>query len=191
MAVAVEPTIVPRLLTVDDAIRMSEVGILGEEERVELVDGVLVRMSPEGQRHLGLVTLINGILVPAYAPGYGVSVQCTLRLHEHGYRIPDFVVSDAPLLERPPRPDEIALVVEVADSSLSIDLRAKPGDYSTYGVPAYWVVDVRGRRLIVHSGPQADRYADVRTLTEEAEAMLPRTDLSLAVARLLPPAATG
>lgn len=188
MAVATPPRIdVRRFLTVDDVIRMSAGGIIGETERVELVEGVLVEMSPESQPHIGLVTANTRLLHTSYGPEYGISVQCTLKLHEHGYRIPDFVVSNAPLSERPPRPEEIALVIEVAVTSLDTDLDEKAHDYAAFGVPHYWALDVSGRRLIAHSEPGGGRYAQIRTLAENDEVTLPRTQITLRVADLLAP----
>lgn len=173
--------------TVDEAIAMTEAGILTELDRVEMIEGVLVEMTPEGQRHIGRVTGVNTLLVRAYdPPGYGISVQCTLRLHERGFRIPDFVVTNAPLSERPPRPDEIALVIEVAYSSLRTDLGAKARDYAVFGVEDYWVLDLRGRRLVTYAEPLDGRYGQVRTLTERERITLPRTDVTVSVAELLP-----
>lgn len=188
MAIATRPAAVTRRLSVDDAIRMSEAGILAETERVELVEGVLVEMSPEGQRHIGLVASLTQLFVLTYAPEHGVSIQSTLWLHEHGFRVPDVVVTDAPISERPPRPEEIALVLEVADSSLASDLQPKARDYAVYGVPEYWVLDLRGRRLVAHSEPEGEGYLQVRTLAEDAVVTLPRTAVTARVADLLAPA---
>lgn len=179
----------PRLLTMDDAIRMTEIRVIAEGERLELIDGLLVAMSPDGRTHRWLVGDVNRPLSDHYRPPYRVYVQCPLRLDPINYRIPDFVVSDAPLLQREPRPEEVALIVEVAWSSLTYDLEKKAVAYAAWGAPAYWVLDIRGQLSIVHSEPGPEGYRRVTTLVPGDSAALPRLQVAVDVADLQPPPA--
>lgn len=122
-----------------------------------------------------------------YAPPYGVLTQSTLPFDTLNFREPDFVVMDAPLEEREARPDEIALIVEVSDSSLRYDLGTKARAYAAWGAPDYWVVDVAGRRVVAHSQPGPDGYARVEALGPGRTLTLPRLEVAIEVVDLLPP----
>lgn len=143
-------------LSYDDVLRMVEVGVLGEEDRLELVDGVLVDTSPPSATHSAIVAL----LTRHFAAGIGrreVRVQ-DLLLVEGGFRMPDLMV-----IEPPPRdqhPSTALLVVEVAVTTQRRDA-AKIRPYGQAGVGEYWIVDVKARALRAHRGPLSDGYERV------------------------------
>lgn len=170
---------------VGDAIRMAEISVIAEGERLELVDGRPARMTPEGEEHLGEIGSINTLLTDHYRPPSFVYTQATLRLDEVNLRQPDFYVTDVPVRKRRPLPDEIALIVEVFDTSLGYDLGTKGRTYAAWGAPHYWVVDLRGRRVVAHSTPEPDGYRDVTTLAPGQRLILPRIDAGVDVALLL------
>ena len=183
--------LVPRLITVDDAIRMTEAGILAEGERVELVDGLLVEMSPEGPAHRWLALELTTFLARTYPDPYRVGSQSTLHLDELNLREPDVSVVSATSPDRWSVSDEIPLLIEISDTSLRRDLGPKALDHARFGIPAYWVIDLQGRRLVAHSQPSPDGYGVVRAHGERETVRLPRTGVDIEVARLLLPPATG
>ena len=174
-----------RLFTVDEVLQMSRAGVFEENERLELVDGVLVPMSPEGLRHRGSICELTRVLVLAY-PHMRVWVQNMLLLDVRNYRMPDFVVVDGSAWEHPD-PKDVVLVVEVAHTSLAWDLGPKARAYAAWGVGTYWVLDVVHRQLVVHERPTVDGYRVTKRVDEDSTVQLPRTDASLRIADVLPP----
>lgn len=134
---------------------MSEAGILGSEERLELVDGVLVQMSPEGIPHADGVAELNMLLARRYPEGFEVRIGTTQPLSDISYRMPDVSVLRR-VRGRWPRHEDVLLMVEVSQSSIRQDLGRKARDYAVWGVPEYWVVDITRGQVVVHRGPQPD-----------------------------------
>ena len=158
MALTVEDRPV-RPLTADEAMRMVELGIIGPDERVELLHGVLTRMSPQHPPHATVTRRLNSWLAPLMVAGtHDVGVQLPLS-------VPDRTSLPEPDIAVVERDDAIAhpstavLVIEVAVSSLRIDTRIKPPLYAAAGVPELWVIDVSGQNVNVFSEPRADGYA--------------------------------
>ena len=157
-AVAALPADLPRWrFTVDDFHRMGEVGILDEDDRVELIDGEIIAMSPIGLRHRQIVNNLNRLLVLQAAGRYTVSVQNSFVLSEYGEPQPDIVLDriDAPR-DRIPTPIDIYLVVEVSDTTLAYDLNVKLPRYARAGVAEVWVVDVGHDTVERFTAPKED-----------------------------------
>ena len=145
--------------SLDEYHRLIEAGGFDEDERVELLDGLLVSMSPKTPRHERAVRWLARWLMHAVDDDryeVGVGSPLTLAASEPE---PDLTV-----LERgapsPYHPASAALVVEIAVSSLARDLGVKAAVYAAAGVPEYWVLDLAGRQMIVHRQPTDDRYAE-------------------------------
>ncbi len=154
-------------LTVEQYHRMGEVGILGENDRVELIDGELIRMAPIGSLHLGLVTRLNRLLIERSGGRAVVSPQNSLILSDVTEPQPDFSLlrwrADDYMSAVPVAADTL-LVIEVADSSLRYDRDVKLRFYAESGVPEVWIVDARRRQLLVHREPVDGSYRSARTL---------------------------
>jgi Uma2 family endonuclease len=143
-----------RPITADEAIRMVEAGILGEDEHVELLDGVLTRVSTQHEPHAIVVQRLTRWLAPLMVRGtHDVRVRMP-------FRVPDPTSLPEPDLAVVRRDDAVVghpttapLVVEVAVSSLGVDLGRKAELYAMAGVPEYWVVDVAGRAVERFSRP--------------------------------------
>jgi Uma2 family endonuclease len=158
-----------RRITVPEFHRMVEAGVIGEDERVELLEGVLVAMPPMGGPHAWTVAELNHILTRALPEGYRVRPQLPVTLGQYSEPQPDLAVIALPESGRPhDHPETALLVVEVSVSSLRHDRKAKAPLYARAGIPEYWIVDVEGRAVEVHLDP--DRVSAVYRSVRRAEA---------------------
>ena len=150
--------------------RMAEAAILAEDDRVELADGEIIEMTPIGWRHVRAVTILTQLLADAL-PGYYASVQNPVVFGEHDERQPDLALVRAEALEGAlPEASDLALVVEVAETSLSYDREVKIPLYARTGVPEAWVVDLAAGAVEVYASPgSSGRYANRRTFAREGE----------------------
>ena len=161
-----------RAFTVAAFERMAELGILEPDERLELIGGEIVPMASKGSRHEGIKASLTYRWGRTCPDGYMFVPETGLRLDEHTYLEPDFIVfARSKRLAQVKGPD-ILLVVEVADSSLDYDLRRKPMVYAGFGVRELWVIDAARRIVHRHRDPDASGYA---TLDEApaAERLVP------------------
>jgi Uma2 family endonuclease len=154
-----------KLFTIDDCYRMAEAGILRPDERVELIRGELIQMSPIGTRHQAAVVAATRFLVRLVGDKALVSPQGTVQLDRLSAPQPDFALlrprDDCYAHEHPAAPD-ILLIIEVADTSLEFDTEVKLALYAIVGVREYWVADLRNDRVICYSDPSGDSYRTVR-----------------------------
>ncbi len=178
---------VPRhRLTRRDYYRLAEAGILSEDDRVELLEGQLVDMSAIGARHALAVDALTELLILAAAGRAVVRVQNPIVLDDSSEPQPDFTLVRRHWDGYPndhPRPADVYLLIEVADSSLEFDLGAKLELYARAGIREFWVVDLTSNRLLVHRSPGDGRYASMavvdRSGTIQVEA-LPELTISVA-----------
>jgi Uma2 family endonuclease len=151
----------PRRWTRAEYERMIEHGLLHEDERVELIDGEILTMAPtQYSPHAALVTHVHEVLRTAFGPGFHVRVRMPFALDPMSEPAPDLaVVAGAPLDYYEGHPERTALIVEVADTTLSFDRRRKGSLYARAGVPEYWIVDVNRRALEVYRDPSEEQGA--------------------------------
>ena len=136
--------------------RMAEAGILGEDDRLELVGGELVEMAPIGSRHLACVVALNHLLVEASKSRWFVSVQNPVRLGDRDEPEPDLSLLKSrpdPAAPGPPGPDDLLVVVEVSGTTLSYDRNVKLPLYAAARIPEAWVVDLQDRKVEVYADP--------------------------------------
>ncbi|MDX6699558.1 MAG: hypothetical protein QOE65_2955 [Solirubrobacteraceae bacterium] len=143
-------------LSVDDVRRMVEAGVLLEEDRVELLDGVLVDMTPPSSDHSAIVAWLTRHFVRG-AHDLEVRVQ-DLLLVDGGFVMPDLMVVEP--VPRDRQPSTAHLVVEVSVTTQRHDT-AKARRYARAGVAEYWIVDVPARVVKVHRRPASGGYGDV------------------------------
>lgn len=159
------PEISRKLFTVDDCYRMLDAGILHEDDRVELIRGEILNMSPIGTRHQAVVDGATRLLVRSVGDLAIVRVQGTIELDRFSAPQPDLVLlrpRDDLYVHKHPGAADIFLVMEVADSSLEYDLTVKKALYAIMGIHEYWVVDLQNNRILCYSEPAADSYSTVR-----------------------------
>ena len=163
-----QPT--PRLFTVDEYYRMAEAGILGEDDRVELIEGEIVQVPPIGPRHADQVDYLARLFFRRLGDEVLVRIQNPVRLSTRSEPEPDLAVVRAhperrhPYRSEHPTAADVLLVVEIADTSLEYDLGRKARLYARHSLPELWVLDQRGDRLVAHREPTARGYSAVRTL---------------------------
>jgi Uma2 family endonuclease len=160
----------PRTFTVDEYHRIAELGIF-DDERVELLDGLIVEMSPIGTRHWHRHALIVAYLNEHLRERAFVVGQGSFPLGQHNEPQPDIALLSWKLSEGPARraePDEIFACVELADSSLAKDLGPKLRLYGRYGIPDYLVVDLKANVLLRFREPHELGYRDCDRLTLNA-----------------------
>lgn len=156
-----------RLVTVEDYYRMAEAGILSEDDRVELIEGEIVQMVPIGSYHVGCVMrLHNRFLTLEYNNKAFISMQNPIHLNEVSEPQPDLMLlklRDDFYETSLPTPQEVLLIVEVADSSQEYDHREKIPLYGKAGIEEAWLADVRKRELEIYTQPSKTGYQSVHT----------------------------
>ncbi|MGC4121084.1 MAG: Uma2 family endonuclease [Myxococcales bacterium] len=144
--------------------RMVDLGLFASE-RVELLYGALVQMTPQGSRHAHVLTQLTYRLIEGTRRCAIVRTQMPLAVSEESEPEPDLaLVEPADYADAHPR--TALLVVEIADSSRQKDRVLKPGVYAAAGVPEYWVVDLVKNVVEVRSQPQKGRYKKLSRLTK-------------------------
>jgi Uma2 family endonuclease len=131
-----------------------------EDERIELLHGVLVDMSPNKPGHVSPIDRLTMILVPALVARAIVRVQSPIAAGDDSEPEPDIAVVP-PGDYRQEHPAQALLVIEVALSSLNKDRNVKAPLYAASGFPEYWIVDVAGQAIEVHATPAGGAYATV------------------------------
>jgi Uma2 family endonuclease len=137
--------------------RLGELGILAEGDRIELIEGELVPMSPKGNRHEVVRTAILNWLRRNLPNEFDLCVEPGWRV-AGSYCEPDFLVGPAGCNPTSVPPREVALLIEVADTSLKKDTVTKSGLYARAGVRDYWVVNARGLTTRIYEEPSAKGY---------------------------------
>ena len=152
-----------RRFTFDDVMEMLRVGVIEPDDRVELIDGELIEMSPEKSQHMRFKNGLGRHLGRILPDRLAVYVDSTLNLSAYNAPEPDVYVFDAALNESRLRGEQVDLAIEVSDSSIRTDLVRKSQLYASFGMPEYWVVDINRRVVWVHRDPDAKEqiYRDV------------------------------
>ena len=149
------------LFTVREFHQMAQGGVFGEDDRVELLAGEILDMTPIGSRHAGCVNYLTHTLAAQLGSTVVVSVQNPLILDDSSEPQPDM------LILRPradfyrgghPTPEDVRLVIEVADTSEDFDRRAKLPRYAQAGIPEAWLIVLSGDAVDVFNDPSPDGY---------------------------------
>ena len=165
-----------RLFTVHDYHRMVDVGILSEDDRVELIHGEVIAMSPIGPRHSAAVLRANQALVRIVGDRAIVGVQGSVRLDEYDEPQPDLYLlrpKDDFYASGHAGPADIFLIIEVADSSLKYDRTIKLDLYAETGVPEYWIADIQNDCILAYSDLGENTYRSTRQF-QRGDTIAPR-----------------
>jgi Uma2 family endonuclease len=153
-------------LTVDDYYKMAEVGIFAEDARVELIEGMIVEMSPIGNRHANVVDLLTVWFAELLTSRQAlIRVQGPIYLDEQSEVIPDLMLLRWRSSSRAPHPtaNEVLLVAEVAHSSIVSDRTKKVPLYANAELPELWIVDLTRDVVEVYTNPSPGGYETLQT----------------------------
>mgnify|MGYP001610262370 CR=1 FL=1 len=185
-AMAVEIARARRLFTVEEYRRMAEAGVFRPDERVELIDGEIVEMSPIGRRHANCVNNLNRLLILGLREHAIVSPQNSIQISSRSEPQPDLTVlrrREVPYRDEDATVSDVLLLIEVADTSLGYDRTVKLRLYATAGIPEFWIVDASGEAIEVHRSPERGRYREAERLPRDRTVIpLAFPDLVLSVA---------
>lgn len=151
-----------RAFTVSEYYRLARHGILTENDRVELFDGRIYETAPIGSGHAQCVRRLTELLVLRVTPAALVGIQNPVRLSDRSEPEPDMALLEPKdvYADRHPGPDDVLLLIEVADSSLDFDRNVKPLLYARAGIPELWVIALREESVHVYRSPGANGYAE-------------------------------
>lgn len=162
-----------RRLTATEYMHMVDAGVFGERERLELIDGVLCRMSPQSVLHARIIQMLSGLIFRQLSAQYVLRVQLPLQLGEYSVPEPDLaVVTREEGARRDSHPRSAVLIIEVARNSLKEDRSTKGALYARQGIAEFWLVDVERQRVEVYRQPDTDSAAYAEHTTVQASDVL-------------------
>jgi Uma2 family endonuclease len=174
--------------------RLEAAGVF-DQQRVELIEGELIVKMSKNRPHVNTAALLTAWLIQIFG-ALRVNAEAPIDVapedNPTNEPVPDLIVltreyTASGFQSVSPQPGDLDLVVEIADTSLGFDLTVKAALYTRAGIADYWVLDIPGRRLIVHRDPQGDRYASVNTYNEQdAVAPLAAPDSLFQIRNVLP-----
>lgn len=175
--------------SVEEYHRLGEAGIFHEGDRVELLNGDIIIMAPIGIRHIKAVRRLIKILSKTFSDRCIVDAQNPVMIDGHSEPQPDILLlkPEADLREEPPHPEDVLLLVEIADTSLQYDQGDKREAYARNSIAEYWLLNLVRNELLVWRDPVNGQYRiELRFTREERVAPLAFPDAEIAVADLLP-----
>ncbi len=159
-------TLTKHRFTVDDVYLMVDHGILLSDQRIELINGEIIDMSPINLPHANSVTKLDRFFSKHLSQDdYIIRVQNPILLSDYSLPEPDLVIAyyrEALLEDEHTRPNDVVLLIEVADTTYRSDRDTKAPLYAAEGVPAYWIVNLNKRQVEVHTHPKEGKYTQVQ-----------------------------
>jgi Uma2 family endonuclease len=164
---AIEPAIVRRKITVEEYEVMYEAGVFKPDERLELINGEILKVAPMNAPHISYVIRLSRIFTERLTKRAIVSTQLPIVINEESEPEPDLSIlrwrSDD-YFSGKPKAQDVYLLIEVASASLLFDRRVKLPLYARAGVPEVWIVKVQERELEVYRTPKGEAYSESRVL---------------------------
>jgi Uma2 family endonuclease len=145
---------------------MAEAGILKPTDRVELIEGEIVEMSPIGDRHAMAVNRANMVFARGLGDKVVVSVQNAVRINRYNEPQPDIVLirpREGFYGDRHPRPEDVVLLIEVADTTLKYDQNVKLPIYARNGIREVWILDLQRDVIHLYREPENGSYTVCET----------------------------
>ena len=177
-----------RLITVEEYYKMAEAGILDEDDRVELIDGKIIEMSPIGSKHASCVDKIVALLNRLNRPDILIRGQNPIRLGRYSEPEPDVtVVKFSPdyYSGKHPSAKDILLVIEVADSSLEYDREVKLPLYASAKIPECWIVNLEKKEIETYHSPAGSRYKSNELFLFDDEILVRPAEVAFKVSELV------
>ena len=164
MATVLQPEL--RKFSIAEYYKLAETGVLAPSERVELLNGQIIRMAPIGETHRTIVDKLNYIFVDKPKKRYQVSIDQPIRIENFNETQPDVVLYKRGVENRHPTPEDIYLVIEVADTTLDYDSGVKLQAYEKGGITEYWIIDVAKKAVNIYKLPAQKRKYTPETHTD-------------------------
>ncbi len=149
------------LLTIDDYYKMAEVGIIPRDARVELINGKIRYMSPINSPHAYVTSECYDTLAEQLRGKAVIRCQFPILIPDGSSPEPDLAVVKLPkqtYKKRHPKPEDVYLLIEIAESSIEFDTGEKLQMYALAGIPEYWVIDLNDYKIHVYRQPDGDKY---------------------------------
>lgn len=178
-----------RLLSREAWSVLIQAGVFGEDDRIELLKGEIVELSPVGSEHAACVRRLDKYVSAIVGDALMVSTQNPISLSDHSEPEPDFALllpRDDFYAAEHPRAEDCLMVAEVADSSLEKDRQIKAPLYADAGISLYWVVSLPHHRIECYSRPENGLYKDLSFYVEGDSVSIPGFEGKIAVNDLLP-----
>jgi Uma2 family endonuclease len=172
-----------RWFTVDEYYRMAQAGILTEDDRVELIEGEVIEMSPIGSRHAACVNRLNTLLNRLVGQQAIVSVQNPIYIDEFSEPQPDIALlrlREDFYVGSHPTASDVLLVIEVADTSVEYDRKKKLPLYARAGIPEVWLANLPEDRFEIHTQPLNGKYQSI-VIVRRGESINSQTIISLSI----------
>lgn len=177
--------------TVDAYHKMIEAGVFAETERIELIKGMLVKMSPKGKRHAAVTDRLTKAFYKLLGERVIVRNQNPILFNNATEPEPDIALlapQEQEYFDRLPAPSDVLLIVEVSDTTLKYDREQKSLLYAHAGIKHYLILNLNTREIIDLRDPSADGYRNLKTLrADERFNLVAFPEIELAVSDLLPP----
>lgn len=175
-------------ITVEEYFKMAEVGILKPTDRVELIKGEILTMSPINNSHLGLVNILTRLFFQKVGDNATISIQNPIRLLDtESAPEPDFVLAKFRkdgYKKKGIYPKDTYLIIEVADSTLKYDQKVKMPIYASANIPEYWIINLKKQQVEQYKNPKNDKYAEKKIYKVEDVIDCGTINFSLKVADL-------
>ena len=162
-----------RHFSVAEYYKMAAAGVFTEDDRVELIEGEIVEMNPIGSRHAACVGKLTELLGQLAAGKAIVWVQNPVQVSDDSEPLPDVALlkrRDDFYAQANPRPTDVLLIIEVADSSVEYDRNIKMPLYARAGIPEVWLVNLPKETVEVYNQPLGGEYREIR-LVKRGEAL--------------------
>lgn len=180
-----------RLFTAAEYQTLADIGVLGEDEHLELIEGRIVRLAAKNMNHAFATKRANRLFAKLLGDQVVISVQDPILLNNHSEPEPDIVLVAPPeerYLNTHPTPQDVFLVMEIAESSLAYDRDVKCPLFAQNDILQFCLLNLHARELEDYRDPSANGYRSKQTYTaEQSFTLVAFPDLSIQVKDLLPP----
>lgn len=152
------------LFNVEEYHLMGEAGILGAKPRVELINGEVIEMDSFKSSHSGTVTLLNRLLGKILGDDFIISIHHPVELNRYSEPEPDLMILNHRedfFTKSHPQPDDVILLIEVADSSQEKDREIKLPLYAAAGIEEVWIVNLQDQQIEVSTEPNEKGYSNI------------------------------
>ncbi len=166
---------------------MGEAGILKPEDKVELINGEIITMSPINRKHISYVNRITVLFIEIFGRKIIVSPQNSIRIGKHSEPEPDIAIlkfREDFYFEKHPTSEDTHLLIEVADSSLKFDSSVKLALYARAMIKEYWIINIKKQEILVLKNPKGDSYQTKAVYKKQQSIKLEQLDASIDVSKI-------